>query len=225
VLNPTQKSIRSPTKRLAEYAGALVLMAPYKENSMKPYFAILYDSFLESVSSKVLWILLLAWTLILAALFPLSLSQGESYAFNGTNIKSAKTILDQLAAASAGKGTRKQRAVFAKLDQEFQGNLKQRQANQTRISVGKLIDSLNKLLLVKDLYDKEIWTTASKKLELKDLVENENRSAMELERLNRGLIDLAFDRILVWTGFVGHVRWHQAWQRVASLNQPSKTVH
>ena len=67
---------------------------------MKPYFAILYDSFLESVSSKVLWILLLAWTLILAALFPLSLSQGESYAFNGTNIKSAKTILDQLAAAS-----------------------------------------------------------------------------------------------------------------------------
>lgn len=168
-------------------------MAPYQENEMKPYFAILYDSFLESVSSKVLWILLLAWTLILAALFPLSLSQGESYAFNGTNIKSAKTILDQLAAASAGKGTRKQKAVFAKLDQEFQGILKQRQANQTRISVGKLIDSLNKLLSVKDLYDKEIWTTAGERSELKGLVENENRSAIELERLNRGLIDLAFE--------------------------------
>jgi ABC-type transport system involved in multi-copper enzyme maturation permease subunit len=160
---------------------------------MKPYFAILYDSFLESIRSKVLWILLIAWTLILAALFPLSISQGESYQFTNSDIKSAKTILDQLAAASAGKGTRKQKAVYAKLSEDFQGVLKQRQANQRRISVGLLIESLNKLLQVSDLYDAQVWPTAGKREELKDLVEKEAPSAVELEQLNRGLIDLAFE--------------------------------
>jgi len=48
---------------------------------MKPYLAILYDSLLESVRSKMLWILLAAWTLILIALFPLSISQGDYYLF------------------------------------------------------------------------------------------------------------------------------------------------
>lgn len=160
---------------------------------MKPYLAVLYDSFLESVRSKVLWILLVVWTLILAALFPLGLSQGESYVFNNTDIRSAKTILDQLAAASAGKGSRKQKAVYAKLDEDFQGILKQRQSNQRRISVGKLIESLNKLLREKDLYDKQVWPTAEKRPELEELLKIENRSAVETEKLNRGLIDLAFE--------------------------------
>ncbi|MEQ1829933.1 MAG: ABC transporter permease [Pirellula sp.] len=161
---------------------------------MKPYIAILFDSFLESIQSKVLWILLAAWTLILAALFPLSVSQGESYQFTNTDIKSAKTILDQLATASTGKGTRKQKAVYAKLDADFQGILKQRQANNRRVSVGKLIESLNKLLSIKDLYEKDVWPTADKRDELKDLIANkENLSATELEMLNRGLVDLAFE--------------------------------
>jgi ABC-type transport system involved in multi-copper enzyme maturation permease subunit len=161
---------------------------------MKPYIAILYDSFLESIRSKVLWILLIAWTLILAALFPLSVSQGESYQFTNADIRSAKTILDQLAAASGGKGTRKQKAVYAKLDADFQGILKQREANKRRVSVGKLIESLNDLLSVKDLYDKDVWPTAEKREELKDLIaKKDNLSATELEMLNRGLIDLAFE--------------------------------
>jgi ABC-type transport system involved in multi-copper enzyme maturation permease subunit len=160
---------------------------------MKPYFAVLYDSFLESVRSKVLWILLAAWTLILLALFPLALSQGESYGLTAGDIRAPKTIMDQLAGASSGKGTRKQKAIYAKLDEDFQNILKQRQSNQRRIAVGKLIEAFNKLLKVKDLYDAEVWPTAAKRNELKDLIAKDDRSALELEKLNRGLIDLAFE--------------------------------
>lgn len=160
---------------------------------MKPYLAILYDSLLESVRSRVLWILMIAWTILLAALFPLSVSQGESYRLANNDIRSAKTILDQLASASAGKGTRKQKAIYAKLDSEFQTVIKQRKANGRRISVGLLIDSLNKLLKVKDLYDKDAWPTAGKRDELKDLVDKKDLTETELEMLNRGLIDLAFE--------------------------------
>ncbi len=159
---------------------------------MKPYLAVLYDSFQESVRSKVLWILLAAWTLILAALFPLSISQGESYAFTFADIENPRVILDNLAAASAGKGTRSQKAVYSKLDEEFQGILVQRQNNKRRIFTGMLTTAFNKLLTKKDLYDKDAWPTADRRKELKPLIENENRTAAELEQLNRKLIDLAF---------------------------------
>ena len=159
---------------------------------MKPYIAVLYDSFQESVRSKVLWILLAAWTLILAALFPLSVSQGESYAFTFADIENPRLILDNLASASAGKGTRSQKAVFSKLDEEFQAILVQRQNNKRRIFTGMLITAFNKLLSNKELYSKEAWPTADSRKELKPLIENENRTASELEKLNRGLIDLTF---------------------------------
>ena len=160
---------------------------------MKPYLAVLFDSFLESMKSKVLWVLLAAWTIILMALFPLAISKGETYVFSNRNFKSAKVILDQLAAASSGKGTRKHKAIYAKLDTDFQGILKQRQTNQRRVSIGKMIESFNKLLKEKDLYDATVWPTAAKRPELKELIENSNRSDLELEKLNRGLIDLAFE--------------------------------
>ena len=159
---------------------------------MKPYFAVLYDSFQESVRSKVLWILLAAWTLILAALFPLSISQGESYAFTFADIENPRVILDSLAAASAGKGTRSQKAVYSKLDEEFQGILVQRQNNKRRIFTGMLTAAFNKLLSNKELYDKEAWPTADRRKELKPLIEKEKKSAAEVEQLNRNLIDLAF---------------------------------
>ena len=130
---------------------------------MKPYFAVLYDSFQESVRSKVLWILLAAWTLILAALFPLSISQGESYAFTFADIENPRLILDNLASASAGRGTRSQKALYSKLDAEFQGILIQRQNNKRRIFTGMLTAAFNKLLTNKDLYDKEAWPTADRR--------------------------------------------------------------
>ncbi len=111
---------------------------------MKPYLAVLYDSFIESVSSRVLWILLAGWVLILGALFPLAFSEGESYQVRTADINSPKIVMDQLAAASSGKGTRSQRAVYEKLDADFQAVLQERQKNGRRIAVGRLaVDQLH----------------------------------------------------------------------------------
>lgn len=159
---------------------------------MKPYIAVLYDSFVESVRSKVLWILLAAWTLILGALFPLAITEGESYQFSFADVANPKVMMDQLAAASAGKGTRAQRAVYAQIDKDFQEVLQQRQKNQRRIAVGLLIRSLNNVLSSEKLYDKQAWPTAERRNELKPLIEKESLSASEREKLNRNLIDLAF---------------------------------
>lgn len=160
---------------------------------MRPYLAVLYDSFIESIRSRVLWILLAGWTLILAALFPLSLSEGETYRVGTGDVTNAGAMMDQLAQASAGRGTRSQRAVFAKLDEDFQKTLKDRERSSNRkIAVGRLVASLNELLEKPDLYEKEAWPTAERREELKELIAITNKSPDQLQKLNRRLLDLAF---------------------------------
>jgi hypothetical protein len=159
---------------------------------VRPYLAVLYDSLLESISSRVLWILLAGWTLILIALFPLSLSEGESYQVRTGDIASPKTVLDQLAAASAGRGTRAHRAVFEKLEDDFQDDLRERQKNGRKIFVGRLVASLNHALESEELYDSQAWPTAERREELKSLIEKKDKNPAELQKLNRRLLDLAF---------------------------------
>ncbi len=169
---------------------------------MKPYIAVLYDSFLESVSSRVLWMLLGAWTLLLAALFPLTLTSTESYRISRRSMSSdnsAKMIMDSLADASAGRGSPSVQAVYERLGEDFQGLLQQRKENQRKISIGTLIEELNRLLELEDLYDEKAWPTAAKRSAIKTLVEQEHRTPQETERLNRQLLNLAFPNRLNFT--------------------------
>jgi len=159
---------------------------------VKPYLAVLYDSFIESISSRVLWVLLAVWLLILGALFPLSISEGETYIVSSSDVSSPRVVMDQLATASSGKGTRAQRLVYAKLPEDFQKALQERQKNGRRILVGRLVSALNTVLGAPDLYDKQAWPSAERRDELKDLINKENKSSQELQRLNRRLLDLAF---------------------------------
>jgi hypothetical protein len=172
---------------------------------VKPYIAVLYDSFLESISSRVLWILLAAWLLILGALFPLSISEGETYLVSTSDIESPRVVMDQLALASTGKGTRAQRAIYAKLPEDFQQALKERQKSGRRIFVGRLVSALNTALEAQDLYDKQAWPTAERREELKELIANENKSPEELQRFNRRLLDLTFPNSI--NSSVGQATW------------------
>ncbi|MCY3005800.1 MAG: ABC transporter permease [Planctomycetota bacterium] len=159
---------------------------------MKPYIAVLYDSLIESVRSRVLWILMAGWLLILVALFPLSMSEEETYRISSSDLTNARAMLDQLAQATAGRGTRAQRAVYQKLDEDLQSTLQDRLRTQKRVPVGQLVASLNELLGREDLYEKEAWPTAQRREELKELIEDTSKNPAELQKLNRRLIDLAF---------------------------------
>jgi hypothetical protein len=172
---------------------------------MKPYLAVLYDSWIEAVSSRVLWILLACWVLILGALFPLAISEGESYLIRSSDVASPKIVMDQLALASTGKGTRAQRVVYSKLPEDFQNALKDRQKTGRRIFVGRLTSSLNQVLEVVDLYDKEAWPTAERREDLKTLIDKESKTPLELQRFNRRLVDLAFPSSI--SSSLGQATW------------------
>ncbi|MFN6138704.1 MAG: hypothetical protein ACK480_09415, partial [Planctomycetota bacterium] len=159
---------------------------------MKPYIAVLYDSLIESIRSRVLWILMAGWLLILAFLFPLSISEEETYRVSSSDLNNARAMLDQLAQASAGRGSRAQQAVYSKLDETMQTTLQERLRTQKRIPIGQLVSSLNEVLDKEDLYTKEAWPTAERREELKELIEDKTKKPDELQKLNRRLIDLAF---------------------------------
>lgn len=180
---------------------------------MKPYLAVLFDSFLESTRSYVLWILLAAWTLLLALLFPLHFTSAESYQIIGTSFRSdssAGNIMDALAEASVGKGTRAQKAVYARLSESFQKIMRDRKETKRRVAVGLLISELNNLLKVPDLYSEEAWPNMKKLNKFNELIERDNLSEVELEKLNRKLLDSAFPSTLnspegraTWIAYAG----------------------
>ncbi|MFN9346006.1 MAG: ABC transporter permease subunit, partial [Planctomycetota bacterium] len=147
---------------------------------------------IESIRSRVLWILMAGWLLILAFLFPLSISEEETYRVSSSDLNNARAMLDQLAQASAGRGSRAQQAVYSKLDETMQTTLQERMRTQKRIPIGQLVSSLNEVLDKEDLYTKEAWPTAERREELKELIEDQSKKPDELQKLNRRLIDLAF---------------------------------
>ncbi len=53
---------------------------------MKPYFAILIDSFWEAVANRVLWVLLIGWTLVLAGLAPFGYVTERSFKLVSSDI-------------------------------------------------------------------------------------------------------------------------------------------
>jgi ABC-type transport system involved in multi-copper enzyme maturation permease subunit len=180
---------------------------------MNPYFAVIYDSFKEALRSKVLWVLLVCWTLILGGIAPLGFIQDKSFTFKGDDIVDDGKLIGMLSNAANGKGSKSQQAVVAVMKPTTQAFFKQRVGRSDVFTPrGRIVQALNEVLTVKDLYNAETWPKADRRSELKDLVTRpaDQLSKLELENRNRRLVELSFpgqfrsanaDR--TWVGYAG----------------------
>lgn len=192
---------------------------------MKPYIAILIDSFNEAVASRVLWILFAAWTLILIGIAPFGFVEERTIYFGPQQFKDASGFMKQLEDARGGKGTVAQQRI-AKLLREDTAtaikdfNLEKEGARRglRRVAVNGLVENLNELLANKELYSEEAWPTASKRSNMKDLIAKGpgNLGASELEELNRRLIESAYSNYInqsagdgLWLGYAGFKLFNQ----------------
>lgn len=185
---------------------------------MKPYLAILIDSFWEAVANRVLWVLLIGWAFILAGLAPFGYVTERSFKLVSSDIDSLDKIKEKLVDASKGKGTDAVKAVVAKLNPEFVEQLKpddkenEQQRGKRRVRETDLARELNAAIDAKDLYSAEAFPTADKRERLKPLIEQgvDKLSDFEREELNRELLSLAFPLELtrprserLWIGYAG----------------------
>ncbi|MEZ6135946.1 MAG: ABC transporter permease [Pirellulaceae bacterium] len=163
---------------------------------MKPYIAILIDSFWEAVGSRVLWVLLLGWTMILAALAPFGYISERSYQLTARDIQNRTRLLEQLAKAAKGQGALDVRAVVRSMDADFLRRVEQEASGEpgNRINESEIAKQLNLSLQDDTLYSAEAFPGAQRRTRLKPLIEQPSSElgSEELEELNRNLLKLAF---------------------------------
>ena len=78
---------------------------------MRPYLAIIKDSFLEALASRVLWILLILITLGLACLAPLGFRSEQMTEFRHGDFLDARAVARQPYTVTSGSSVRDWRVL------------------------------------------------------------------------------------------------------------------
>jgi ABC-type transport system involved in multi-copper enzyme maturation permease subunit len=184
---------------------------------MKPYFAILIDSFWEAVGNRVLWVLLIGWALVLAGLAPFGYVTERSFKLSSNDIDDFNKIKARLLDGAKGRDNESVQAVAARLSPDFVEKLKPVPEsggdNRGRsVRASDMANELNAVIDAKDLYTAEAFPSAAKRPRLKPLIEPgvNKLSEFEREELNRELLQLAFPLELarprseqLWIGYAG----------------------
>ncbi len=162
---------------------------------MRPYLAILKDSFREAFASHVLWLTLGLIAVFLLAIAPLSLTPGLATELQPGEIRDARGLLDDITEEAAGDepspgkhiwsiipdAGREQLQEAAENGQEFHGHRK-----------GRLRGELNALIARDDFYDAPSWQGVELDDELAALAAQEELDGDELAARNRRLLAAAF---------------------------------
>jgi hypothetical protein len=184
---------------------------------MKPYLGILMDSFWEAVGSKVLWALLICWTILLAGLAPFGYITERSFELSSLDIRNRTGLGQKLARGLEKQGTPAQQAVALRLDDAFKKKLEQSGKNSDpeqryRLGGREYARELNRLLHQPDLYSEDAFPSAGQRKRLQPILEKPlaQRSREEVEELNRELLQIAFSADLatprseqLWIGYAG----------------------
>ncbi len=182
---------------------------------MGPYFAVIYDSFYEAIKSRVLWILIVGWTIMLAALAPFGWVTGSHFDFVSESIVNRDRLARELLLAQAGGGDLKQQRVWDRIDQQTKKHLQEVAVDPSKgpVRMGILADGLNSALGDSSLYSEEAWPTAGKLNEIAAELsggDTESLNPEDLAKVNRRLIELAFPASLrtsdgnsIWVGYAG----------------------
>jgi hypothetical protein len=149
---------------------------------MRPYLAVIIDSFRSAFASRVLWVALAAIYFFLIALAPIGYKEVFTTTFrwpdfaNGTRMKAmlAKGIneLDGVAQDADETVVREtpQGRIARSLPDELQRNLQRvAEGHEVRIRLDVFADGLNELYASDDWYDARVWESTPRLRELREL--------------------------------------------------------
>ncbi len=169
---------------------------------MKPYLAIIADSFREALASRILWILLVLITLFLAALSPLGFRAEQTTEFRQGDFLDARGFV----AAVHEDFDRGAPSPGHRLWSTFDGPLRQtlgsfQKADENDIQqyyadFPKLLKALNDTLQDRRFYDATAWQDVVLGSDARELIERglDALPAEDLARLNRLLIITPYDK-------------------------------
>ena len=174
---------------------------------LRPYLAILKDSYREALASRVLWILLVLITMLLLALIPIQISAETNWLLEASDLRDASQLVSVIYEQSQAEDPSVGRRIWSLLDEDGQQRWIGWAEPPTDEKTGpfvfnqQLADVLNEMLERPDFYEKTSWSKFRIPRDISSLLERTPETLAESEhlRLNRRLLELAFSTEIVPT--------------------------
>lgn len=178
---------------------------------MRPYLAILIDSFREAIHSRVLWVVLFSITLVFAILFPFGLGERATTGLRPQEVLSWPQLAQRLATAGQDKEAAPSpaRRIWENLDKEARSKVfdllpgSEVQGMEMGGSIRRLNDALEKQLDNPEWYDAAAFKGVKLRREGRDLLrrleKEEPLTDIEKKRLNRLLLEGAFPETIAYS--------------------------
>ena len=174
---------------------------------MRPYVAIMLDSFREAATSRVLWILLSIITSLMIVISTLGYRQKLTSGILKSDITDWNRMVATLERARTDASPSPASRIWHLLDTKTKETivaiikLSKEQPNITLTENGvvELHPAFAEVLTKREFYDEESWQGISKGTEIQDLLDQgiDNLTEEEVGRLNRVLLEAAFPHFVV----------------------------
>jgi len=171
---------------------------------MRPYVAIIKDSFREAMASRVLWVLLVLTTLLLALLVPIGFEEELASSLREMELLDVVTLCKQLEAQGESSSASPGGHIWSLLSDDLKEGV-------SEVAAAELSDSkplwmihsglrteLNKLLTRRDFYEASAWKETEPISEATELLAKgiEDLPDDQLGRLNRLMLEAAFPGLI-----------------------------
>jgi hypothetical protein len=175
---------------------------------MRPYLAVVKDSFREALASRTLWILLILITITLAALAPFSYREVLTAGLGRRDITDVSDFVETLRSAAGDEKPSPGRHIWSLLDPELQEKLRKlrepsRDAPPTdHMAYGntleELRDALNEIMEREEFFDRDAWRGVDLRSEARRLAiaDPQELTKEEIGRRNRLVLEAAFPELV-----------------------------
>jgi ABC-type transport system involved in multi-copper enzyme maturation permease subunit len=175
---------------------------------MRPYLAIVKDSFREALASRTLWILMILITLTLLALAPFSYYEVLTAGLHRGDITDADDFIQQLRSSAQETSASPAQHIWSLLDEKTQEKLQKLERPRRdaepperfayQQTIRELQDQLDSLMRREDFFHAESWRGVNFRAEARRLTTTEpsKLSREEIGRRNRLALEAAFPELI-----------------------------
>lgn len=172
---------------------------------MRPYLAVIRDSFREAFATRVLWIMLILIGVLLGLLAPLGFERALSVSLQFNDFRNPQAFIKELR-DSEGSPDTPAGYVWSRLSDGFKREVeavKPDTDRRRRMGVlGRARNEINRLFTQPDFYNAEVWAGVRLGSEADELIEQglDSLSINERQRFNRLVFEAAFPKHIETSG-------------------------
>ncbi len=165
---------------------------------MRPYLAVLKDSFREALASRVLWILLVGITVVLVLAAPLGFKEVKATRLRRVSVRDWPVLMAKIDEQAKREGPSPARLVRERLNPDLLKKLtevaEQSPGEYTSEIVDQLVADMNRVIEGPSLYSAAAWEEVTLGKEARELIDGgaADRGGPDTARLNRLLIERAW---------------------------------